>query len=42
MLGFDSSETDEKTICGIEVLHVIRKEQVEEIEAAGKVLHFEF
>jgi hypothetical protein len=38
MLGFDSFETAEKTICRIEVFHRIRKGQVEEIEATEKVL----
>ena len=31
MLGFDSFRTAEKTICGIEAMHMIRKGQVEEI-----------
>jgi len=34
MLGFDSFETAEKTICGIETLHMIRKGQVEEFQSA--------
>ncbi len=34
MLGFDSFETAEKTICGIEVMHMIRKGQIEEIQSA--------
>ena len=32
MLGFDSFETAEKTICGIEIMHMIRKGQIEEIQ----------
>jgi len=36
MLGFDSLKTAEKTICGIEIMHMIRKGQVEEIEATEK------
>ncbi|MBP2628420.1 MAG: transposase, partial [Firmicutes bacterium] len=31
MLGFDSFQTAEKTICGIELMHMISKGQVEEI-----------
>ena len=31
MLGFESFETAEKTICGIEIMNMIRKGQVEEI-----------
>ncbi len=34
MLGFDSFKTAEKTICGIEIMHMIRKGQVEEIQSA--------
>jgi transposase-like protein len=33
MLGFDSFETAEETICGIEIMHMIRKGQVEEIHS---------
>ncbi|MBP2629313.1 MAG: transposase [Firmicutes bacterium] len=41
MLGFDSFETAEKTICGIEVMHMIRKGQIEEIQSAlGEVKFF--
>jgi len=29
MLGFDSFETVEKTICGIGIMHIIRKGQIE-------------
>ncbi len=29
MLGFNSLKTAEKTICGIEIMHMIRKEQVD-------------
>jgi len=34
MLGFASFETAEKTICGIEAMHIIRKGQIEEIQSA--------
>lgn len=34
MLGFGSFKTTEKTICGIEAMHMIRKGQVEEIQGA--------
>jgi len=34
MLGFDSFETAEKTICGIETFHMIRKGQIEENRSA--------
>ena len=40
MLGFDNFETAEKTICGIETMHMIRKGQVEEIQSA--LSEFEF
>jgi hypothetical protein len=33
MLGFDSFETTEKTICEIKIMHMIKKGQVEEIHA---------
>jgi transposase-like protein len=33
MLGFDSFVTAERTICGIEIMHMIRKGQVEEIQS---------
>ncbi|XFO65688.1 hypothetical protein SPSIL_018280 [Sporomusa silvacetica DSM 10669] len=33
MLGFNSLETAEKTICGIEIMRMIRKGQVEEIQS---------
>ncbi|MBP2629086.1 MAG: family transposase, partial [Firmicutes bacterium] len=32
MLGFDSFETAEKTICGIETMHMIKKGQVEKFQ----------
>lgn len=32
MLGFGSFESTEKTIAGIEIMHMIRKGQVEEIQ----------
>jgi len=38
--GFDSFETAEKTICGIETFHMIRKEQVEEIRSALSEVKF--
>jgi len=40
MLGFDSLETAEKTICGIETMHMIGKGQAEEIECALSELKF--
>ena len=40
MLGFDSFETAEKTICGIEVMHMIRKGQVEEIQCVLPEIEF--
>ncbi len=33
MLGFDSFKTTKKTICGIEIMHMIRKGQVKEIQS---------
>ena len=40
MLGFDGFETAEKTICGIEVMHMIRKGQIEEIQSALAEVEF--
>jgi len=40
MLGFDSFKTAEKTICGIEAMHMIRKGQVEEIQCVLSELEF--
>ena len=40
MLGFDSFETAEKTICGIETMHMIRKGQVEEIQSTLSEVQF--
>jgi len=40
MLGFNSLETAEKTICGIETMHMIRKGQVEEIQSAPSEVEF--
>ncbi|MBP2644419.1 MAG: family transposase [Firmicutes bacterium] len=40
MLGFDSFETAEKTICGIEAMHMIRKGQVEEIQCVLSEVEF--
>ena len=37
MLGFGSFETAEKTIYGIETMHMIRKGQIEEIEGTEKL-----
>jgi transposase-like protein len=34
MFGFGSFKTAERTICGIEAMHMIRKGQVEEIQCA--------
>ena len=40
MLGFDSFETAEKTICGIEIMYMIRKGQVEEIQCILSEVEF--
>ena len=40
MLGFDSFKTAEKTICGIETLHMIKKGQVEEIQCVLSEVEF--
>jgi transposase-like protein len=40
MLGFDSFKTAEKTIGGIEVMHMTRKGQVEEIQSALSEVKF--
>ncbi|GMB01106.1 hypothetical protein [Pelosinus sp. IPA-1] len=40
MLGFDSFGTAEKTICGIETMHMIKKGQVEEIQCAFSEVKF--
>jgi transposase-like protein len=40
MLGFDSFKTAEKTICGIETMHMIRKRQVEEIQCVLSEVEF--
>jgi len=40
MLGFDSFETAEKTICGIEIMNMIRKGQVEDIQCALSEIQF--
>ena len=40
MLGFDSFSTAEKTICGIEIMHMIRKGQVEEIQSVPSEVEF--
>ncbi|MBP2628238.1 MAG: transposase family protein [Firmicutes bacterium] len=40
MLGFGSLETAEKTICGIEIMHMIKKGQVEEIQSALSDVQF--
>jgi transposase, IS6 family len=40
MLGFDSFITAEKTICGIETMHMIRKGQVEEIQCVLSEVEF--
>jgi len=40
MLGFDSFETATKTICGIEIMHMIRKGQVEEIQCVFSEVEF--
>ena len=40
ILGFGSFKTTEKTICGIETMHMIRKGQVEEIQCALSEVEF--
>jgi len=40
MLGFDSFATAEKTICGIEAVHMIRKGQIEEIQCVLSEVEF--
>jgi transposase-like protein len=40
MLGFGSFETAEKTICGIEVMHMIKKGQVEKIQSVPSEVEF--
>jgi len=40
MLGYDSFETAEKTICGIEVMHMISKGQVEGIQCVRSEVEF--
>ncbi|WP_378954269.1 IS6 family transposase [Pelosinus sp. sgz500959] len=40
MLGFDSFETAEKTLCGIETMHMIRKGQIEEIQSVLSEVEF--
>lgn len=40
MLGFGSFETAERAICGIEIMHMIRKGQVEEIQSALSEVRF--
>ena len=40
MMGFDSLGSAEKTICGIEIMHMIRKGQVEEIQCVRSEVEF--
>jgi IS6 family transposase len=40
ILGFDSFETAEKTICGIEIMNMIRKGQVEEVRCVPSEVQF--
>lgn len=40
MLGFDSFRTTEKAICGIEIMNMIRKGQVEEIQCVRSKVEF--
>jgi transposase, IS6 family len=40
MLGLGSFETAEKTIAGIEIMHMIRKRQVEEIQSVLSEVEF--
>jgi len=39
-LGFESIETARDTICGIEIMHMIRKGQVEEIQCVNSEIKF--
>ena len=41
MLGFNSFETAKKTICGIEIMHMIRKGQIEELKCTPKVRQYD-
>jgi len=40
MLGFENIETARDTICGIEIMHMIRKGQVEEIQCVNSEIKF--
>jgi len=40
MLGFDSLGIAEKTICGIEIMYMIRKGQVEKIQCVRSEVEF--
>ena len=40
MLGFKSVDTAEKTIFGIEIMHMIRKRQLEEIQSVFSEVEF--
>ncbi|MBU2703978.1 hypothetical protein Ga0466249_005130 [Sporomusaceae bacterium BoRhaA] len=40
MLGFNSLETAEKTICGIGIMHMIKKGQAGEIQSALSDVEF--
>ena len=40
MLGFKSFETSKKTISGIEIMHMVRKGQVEEIQCVRSEVIF--
>jgi len=40
MLGFGSFKAAEKTICGIEIMHMIRKGQIEEIQSVLSEVQF--
>lgn len=40
MLGFKSLATAEKTICGIEIMHIVKKGQVEKIQSVLSEVEF--
>jgi transposase-like protein len=40
MLGFISFKTAKETICGIKIMHMIRKTQVEEIQSVLSEVEF--
>ncbi len=40
MLGFKSLATPEKTICGIKIMHIVKKGQVEKIQSVLSEVEF--